>query len=244
MKIFLIDKGCFQSNRLVLICLELLLLSIQRHVSNFFQFNFLSLFLRMFKAFCFNILIILCSCQRKIGVDLSISSYLNDALKGIDGIAYGNAKSVNVISTRKSSIFNNFLGHFTVPIILETIEDLKVGKSRRDSTILIVSSTSEYDVFKSMFSSSLFDYRGQYLIVLSNVSSAKLENIFVWFWENKILNVNIMIEDQNESVNVYTFNPFNTTKCGSTTPLLISQYKNGNFSSDSGQFFPDKTSDL
>lgn len=198
----------------------------------------------MFLAFCFLIFAISCNCQNKIGEDLKGSSCLNNALKILAQVVFANAESVNLISFNKISNRFDFLTYFSKPIIRETVEKLKEVKIKRDYCIIIVESSSELDAFKTKVSSKFFNYRGHYLIVLLNIDSFEVENLFIWFWENQFLNVNIVLEDQTSSVKVLTFNPFNATKCGSTTPVLINQFKNGNFTSDLGQFFPDKTSDL
>jgi hypothetical protein len=81
------------------------------------------------------------------------------------------------------------------PIILETINDLKDIKYRRNVNFLFVSGAGDLRKFQQKFSSKLFHNHGYYVMVVSAMDF-EIEEVFEWFWMNQILNVNLLYDGQ------------------------------------------------
>lgn len=89
--------------------------------------------------------------------------------------------------------FDECLNKIDHPIILETINDLKDIKYRRSLNLLFVSGAGDLRKFQQKFSSKLFHNRGYYVMVVSSMDF-KIAEFFEWFWDNQILNVNLLCD--------------------------------------------------
>lgn len=74
--------------------------------------------------------------------------------------------------------------------------------------------------------------------ILVDGEIAQIERIFELLWNKQIFNAIVMHEEGNGRISVKTFLPFKPGKCNDTSPVLINEFKNGNFSD--GNIFPDK----
>lgn len=196
-----------------------------------------------------SIIMISYSCQQRISENfdqiLFKSSKITRALESITIIAQSEAKTaVHVITTEQSSNDVDFLQSLKILITIETIEELKEKKTKRDFNLILMNTSSELDALKLKFSPKLFNYQGHFLIIFLNIEFIEIGNLFNWFWEVQILNVNIMFEGGHNLINVYTFKPFDSSKCGETSPVLISTFENGKLNGSVEHFFPDKTLNL
>ncbi|KAG5674080.1 hypothetical protein PVAND_004067 [Polypedilum vanderplanki] len=142
-------------------------------------------------------------------------------------------KMINIIFGQTRSNFE-FLKCFTIPIAIETIDSLKdIGYKRDFNLIFIDNDKDDLRKFHDRFSSKLFNSRGRYIIIANDVD----KNIFKWFWDKQILNVNIISKGPNGNLIVLTYFPFKNYDCGNTQPTVINI-------SIITQFFPDKLINL
>ncbi|CAO1381635.1 unnamed protein product [Diamesa serratosioi] len=98
------------------------------------------------------------------------------------------------------------------------------------------------DSFKSFLKIDLqFSPEGFYLVVLMTGLSSEIQQMFQLFWNKFIYNVNILVEDGNK-INLITFIPFNSRKCGDTSPKVINSFVLGQWLTR--EFFPNKIKNL
>jgi hypothetical protein len=71
-----------------------------------------------------------------------------------------------------------------------------------------------------------------------------VQNILKWFWMMQILNVSVLMQNGNLSIDVYTYMPFSSENCEDTRPILINQFINETYLKTLSEIFPTKTSNL
>lgn len=116
------------------------------------------------------------------------------------------------------------------------------SESNLCSIFLVDSFKSIYESFLSILPET-FNFKGLFLIVLTNEKSFNFSNAFELFWRNHIYNVNIMHQNKSAII-VETFIPFAEGKCNNTNSSVINVFKNGNFVYETQNFFPSKLKDL
>lgn len=104
---------------------------------------------------------------------------------------------INVIVGAKPTNLTKCLSKIDLPLILETIDDLKDIKHKRNFNFVFLKSTEDLRKFKKKFSSKLFDNRGYYVIILL-MQYFGIDEFFKWCWDNQILNVNALWNGHGE----------------------------------------------
>lgn len=127
----------------------------------------------------------------------------------------------------------------------ETTTQLKVipGRIKRFNVFII----RNYQEFFLMFlelNSNLFKFNGYFLVVLVNGVIPEVGKIFDLLWNIHIYNVIVIFEVENGSVLLQTFMPFQDTNCSDTSPVLISEFNDGNFIKGFDNLYPEKMKNL
>jgi hypothetical protein len=117
------------------------------------------------------------------------------------------------------------------------------GRRMRYSIFSIKDFKSFQNVYKQLSVKS-FWLNGFYIFVLVNGEIEEIDEIFELLWKLQIFNVNVMFEDENGSVAVKTFMPFNKEKCDDTKSVKINEFKSGKFTNEIENFFPIKMQNL
>lgn len=106
--------------------------------------------------------------------------------------------------------------------------------------IFLLDTFKSFEILNERIRSDQFNFRGYYLFVLVGGLIPEIGEIFRMLWEKYIINVNV-IYDNNGTVTLGTFRPYNHKTCWSTDLLNFAEFKNGNFGIDATvDIFPDK----
>lgn len=116
------------------------------------------------------------------------------------------------------------------------------NENKRLLVLLSVDDSVAAREFLSQCSSEFWLHDSFYIIVVK--SSLIMREIFIAFWNRMIANVNILIDDEaSDTIEMFTFYPFDGHSCNSTSPLRINEYGSiGKWSTD--VFFPKKFTNL
>lgn len=128
-------------------------------------------------------------------------------------------------------------------VISKDLSSFKMKHPKR-SSLFLVEVFEDFLHLSTMISPKAFLFRGLYLIILINGEIPEIENIFKFFWNLQIYNVNVMFEDKNGEVLVKTFMPFSEGRCDDISPVLINKFVKGKFERKMKRFFPEKMSNL
>lgn len=117
------------------------------------------------------------------------------------------------------------------------------GRKRR-CAMFVIDRFEQFTAVYQRMSSKIFRFNGFFLIVLTNGIIHEIDEIFKLMWKLQIYNVNIIHEEEDKSVAVKTFFPFQPGDCNSSVPVLVNRYKNGNFAFELNGFYPEKVKNL
>jgi hypothetical protein len=84
---------------------------------------------------------------------------------------------------------------------------------------------------------------GSYLIVFLNATREELETIFSTLWKTNVVNLGVVTE-KDDLIQLMTFFPFGSDKCGDTTPIVLNGYNKQTMKWESSNFFPKKLKSL
>lgn len=116
-------------------------------------------------------------------------------------------------------------------------------KRPKQSAVFLLETFADFERTMQIITPTRFQFSGEFLFVLIDGRFAEIEDVFKVLWNLQFVNVNIMYEDEESGeVFVETFFPFDSVKCGETTPDIINQFKNDKFVNE--PFFPEKLNDL
>lgn len=130
----------------------------------------------------------------------------------------------------------------TKPVRLETSQNLAKGKELKKCNIFVVNSFNEFEQFQKFLSPEIFDFRGNFLIIIINGQVNEIHNIFKIMWKLQIVNVNALFKNNTKTISMATFLPFHNQKCSDTTPIVINEFIDGKFTKE--QFFIEKLENL
>lgn len=190
----------------------------------------------------------------EIRFDLAENSTLVKAVSDIfTEVFYLDITTVNLITSDSSnnSQVQDFKNQLTAKsftsskaIIRQDSSNNHVGGQVKKFSIFIVNDLKELQDVFTKISAKIFKFNGFYLIVIIGDEVVELQKIFELFWNLQIFNLNIIYESSSNVVEVKTFMPFGAKKCNDMTPILINQYKDGEFINGVKDFFPDKVKNL
>lgn len=136
-----------------------------------------------------------------------------------------------------------FLKHLNkIPIRIEN----KILKQHlneiKKCNVLVIKNINDFENFNKFLSPKIFDFRGIFFVIFLNGNLNEIKKIFTIFWSHQIVNANVVFIDSFNVTSIATFMPFQNNKCNDTTPKIINQFKDGNFTSNN--FFIDKLENL
>lgn len=114
---------------------------------------------------------------------------------------------------------------------------------KRKVLVLVIEDFSGFSKILRKLKDS-FKFNGLMLITLTNGEIQEIQDIFILLWKRQIFNVNVVFEKSDGIIAVKTFMPFNVNNCNDTKPIIINEFKNGNFLNGLNEFFPDKMTNL
>ncbi|XP_058127322.1 uncharacterized protein LOC131291006 [Anopheles ziemanni] len=96
----------------------------------------------------------------------------------------------------------------------------------RTRNVLFLADHEELLRILGKFSYRRNDYSGRYLLVMTagctNVQT--LRHIFSELWKLNIVHVNVLVEYQNTTVEVYTYQPYTPKQCGAPSVKLVTRF--------------------
>ena len=147
------------------------------------------------------------------------------------------SKSAPVVSFSSDAGDQDFLNLVEIPLIIKNFN--YANKINNENFCIIsVKCSQEFEVLRSKLKPKL---SGKFLVMLKHGVFDEIENIFRWFWSLQVLKVIVMTQNQNSSVLLYTFDPFSSSSCQSTSPILVNEFKNGKFRNEIETAFEFKT---
>lgn len=116
---------------------------------------------------------------------------------------------------------------------------LKIGN------IFLLDSYKSFRILFEHIVPEKFNFRGFYLFVLINGRLEELNIIFSALWRKGIINANAMYtEKNNETIQLVTFKPFQENTCGNTLRVVLDTLKDGKFTIEADEIFPNKAQNL
>lgn len=115
---------------------------------------------------------------------------------------------------------------------------------RKHNNMFLIKTFDDFSKIYMKLSRNIFQFNGFYVVVLVNGEIPEIEQILELMWKIQVYNVVVMFEEENDTVLVKTFRPFNSGNCFHTTPVLINTFKNGRFINGIENIFPQKMNNL
>lgn len=155
-----------------------------------------------------------------------------------------NAISGGDIDEIFKDLISEMVKETTFPVKVESLNQLQIIEhSKRSSVFIFIDSLKSFVEFNKTFSSENFRFRHYFSVVsLNELNTQEMKSIFKVFWKNLIININLVSLNTNDTIELFTFLPFNEEKCEDTTPVKINNF-NG-VSWESKVFHPIKTKNL
>ena len=134
----------------------------------------------------------------------------------------------------------------TIPKGIESFNQMVNAKNRKKfSVIIFTDSLKSLIKFFEKFTSPNYKFRRFFSVVLIEyMKHSEIESIFKLFWKLLIRNVNLIMMNDNGTVALFTFMPFNERKCGDTSPLIINTFDKDLMKWVHDEFHPVKTRNL
>ena len=123
----------------------------------------------------------------------------------------------------------------------DKFQDIKQRK--RVFNVVLVQS---YDMFERLaykLNGGDFVYEGFYVYVLHEGSMIDVVKMLEILWSHFFYNV-IVIHEVDNVVNIVTFEPFSSSRCGVAHPVMLNYYINKTFLYDNVAYFPEKFKNL
>lgn len=133
-------------------------------------------------------------------------------------------KNLSTIACVRSEVIHNFFD---------------LNKRRRRFVIISIEEYQQFLEFHNELNDS-FSFGGIYVIVMLKGRIKETQSIYKLCQESQIYNVDIVYENHKNEIVIETFEPFTSTSCSDTKPLIINKFKNGEFKKEVATFFPNK----
>lgn len=118
---------------------------------------------------------------------------------------------------------------------------MKSLKDKRNNVVMLVENFESFNMLFEKMTSDQFQFKGNYLIVLTKGMIHEIPQIFQMLWDIFIYNVDILVENE-KSVLLVTFIPFKIGYCNDMTPQTINKFEFGKWETDI--IFPNKFRNL
>lgn len=130
-----------------------------------------------------------------------------------------------------------------------TIEEPKIIKnspSKRGSPmVILIHSWKSFEQIREKLEFDNLRFRKFYLLVLVNGIFPEIERVVQSFWKFWINNINVLYENRNGSIGMFTFFPFANQSCGNETSLkLINTFNVATRTWSTKAFVPEKFRNL
>lgn len=196
--------------------------------------------------------IVKCDNKTKFEVASFNRNFLSDALCAAAETFVKAQIVLNVISTKDfgqsaKDFEDEFLSKISrdhriiLRIFYHEVFALENGRIRRGSVFVIRDFSDFMEIYETL-TPERYKFNGYFLIVLLNEID-EVHEIFKLLWIKQIYNVIVMHESENHSVLMKSFEPFRPGKCDDTTPIVVDEFKNGNFKFGN-DLLPNKLKDL
>lgn len=129
-------------------------------------------------------------------------------------------------SFNSENVATSILQSVDVPVIMNALEYRRTIGIERGMSVDLIIILSELADLAKILRTTLWYGDTFFLIVLN--STDDLNIAFDTFWENRIVNVFAFIQNMEE-LNIYTFLPYSSKKCGVGEPFIIDTWKNNIF---------------
>lgn len=132
-------------------------------------------------------------------------------------------------------------------VMIDKIDNVQPLKGlRRSSNILIIDSIKNFEKICPKINSDNFRMRKLFTIVsLKSLSEEEMKEIFTWFMNKLLVNVNVLMRDDQNSINLFTFFPFaENQKCHNTNPVKINSFVFAKNSWQNENFLPKKSKNM
>lgn len=116
-------------------------------------------------------------------------------------------------------------------------------RQRRCSVMLIKDFTGFSEVYEKL-KQKMFKNNGYFIIVRVVREILDTQEIFKLLWKIQVYQVCVISREENNSISITTFMPFNTHSCSDTKPMLINQFVDGKFQKSLENIFFDKMKNL
>lgn len=139
--------------------------------------------------------------------------------KGFNLISVNNPKAKDIHDAVKSEIMKF------------VFQNESIGNSINDQykyAVMLIDDISVFRAKKMYVDANKFKYSGFHLAILLEGNFTHIHEIFDTFWTRNIYN--IMILSNVNGISLFSFYPFeNPNKCGDTSPKIVSQFLDGEF---------------
>lgn len=159
-----------------------------------------------------------------------------------------NRTTLNILTATKD--LNDFLANDYATDIILRLKDLTIAyrlehyknfqdihKRKRFFNLFLFDSIDSFFDLITLSSAQDFDFDGFNLIILKNGTLDNVEKMLNTMWLLSIYNVIVLFEN-NDVVSLMSFKPFTSTQCREPKPIIVNQFKDGNFLINTDVFFP------
>lgn len=109
--------------------------------------------------------------------------------------------------------------------------------------LILLDTFKSFEILFDKIQADKFNFRGIYLIVLTNGSIPEIDFIFQAMWKKSIINVNILY-DNGGVVNMVTYKIFSENSCEQPIIGKVNPFQNGTFVRRPDDLFPNKVDNL
>jgi len=127
---------------------------------------------------------------------------------------------------------------------MENVKPTGLRGARRFSFIPI-RHFADFKIFHKKLNPTIFHFNGYYIFSLINGEFPEVQTIFDDLWELQIYNVILIYAESHDHLSVVSFLPFrSSTDCSNTSPAIINEFIDGNFTHDVSDTFNNKMENL
>lgn len=155
-----------------------------------------------------------------------------------------NSTDLNLIADLTEAITAKWLDEVAISFRIETMSFTANARRPRQVAIMLIENLDDFRNAMKLVAKGLLFVHGKFVIVSVRGEFNETERIFSSAWEHQLYNINLVLEQANGTIQVKTFFPFRKNSCHDTNPVLLNEFKNGQFVDEAKNFFPEKISDF
>ena len=105
---------------------------------------------------------------------------------------------------------------------ISTVDDKNCSVfHKKTCNIIILTTFSSFLKFSSQINNFNFNFRGFFTVIFQEIEIQQLETIFQFAWNNFMQNFNVISLEIHRKSRLWTFDLFQSGKCGDTSPFLL-----------------------